>query len=652
MDKESVDCSLSDWWSNKRVWTLKPGMILILASLWSYFIIGVHPLFRGKKYLLLFIIALVAARWLYREFPMRLQIRNRDWLMGFLFLAANLVFHWPDLNSDIAGDEAYQAKRAAIVLLELRNLWYQWPALDLDVYRSNHWRWFDFRHLPVVEVWRIVSIPMLVVLVLICAFRRKIFRAPEPVKWTVFLLICFCGAWFQARSIHVPDYHAPLRLLPVFLSTVFLGYNEFALRLPGLVVISSMSAIMLSIMRREGECALISFGKMLLAFLAGAAPAIYYASHGVEASIYGYFFSFLVLWLGVQYLRTRDFNYLLWCSVFTGVGVLARQPVVGLWPVLGVFMLFDRGNFRCKRLLLLGFPLLLNAPYLFRLLTSRHGAVSQELSRGELLVEAFTGGGAISTAISSMSPAWLLFGMILVFIVISGRRHRWIDAVPFIAILPMVLLFFTVVSQIMGAGRYQAEYFGPFLALLLVFVGENLSRDRVGWVALAFVYLLGTTLEHRRVSPQDIRFLHPQQLQGSDAVHFPLRAALTELKRIEANGAFAIVGGQTHYGEVPLWLSGHSYTESIRCLEKSSQVKQLISRREAGDESISFLLANNIRYLVLQDGTRRERTNQSEALKDFYQYIRDEENTAMRKLRSYVGQHGGVLDIYEVKKSP
>ena len=72
--------------------------------------------------------------------------------------------------------------------------------------------------------------------------------------------------------------------------------------------------------------------------------AFYLAAHGVEASIYGMLSIFLVLYCGRQYLRKRDFKYLLLCGVFSGAGVLVRQPVFGLWPVVGLFFLFDRKN--------------------------------------------------------------------------------------------------------------------------------------------------------------------------------------------------------------------------------------------------------------------------------------------------------------------
>ena len=650
-DTEIVE-NVKKWLTQTWTLNLRLDYILIWVAAWSYLVVGVHPAFRGKKILLGILALILVTRWIYRSQCIPVVLRRGHAVVFLVMLTANLLLHGADLTSDVAGDEAYHAKRAGIVLLELRNVWYNWSAMDFESYRSNYWRWFDFRHLPVVEVWRLVSLPILGGIALCILFVRRLLPAPEYVKWVCLTIACLIGAWYQAQSVNVPDHHAPFRLFPVFASTLLFGYNEFALRLPGVIIVSLLAAILYRSMWREHDGVTICLCKAVLAFLVGGAPAIFIAAQEVEASIYGMFFTFLTLFAARQYLRTRDFRYLMLCGFFTGVGVLVRQPVFALWPVVGLLFLFDRKNFHWRRILLVFYPVLLNAPYIYRLLSSKHGAVSEDRGKLDLFTEAFIGGGAFSTVLSSMSPAWLIFSLFLVGLILLGRRHTWRDLLPFISIIPVFALFFTIVPSIMGVARYQAEYIGPYLALLLLYVGEGLSPRRTWWIIPVAVYLTGVTLEFRKTATQDIRFVNPGQMQGSSAVHFPFKATLSELRRAEAHGAFAIVGGQSQYGEVPLWLSGHSFTESINCLEKSRQVKKQIAREASWTENLAFLRERNVRYLVLQEGTRRERLNQTLALKAFYQQVYEADGKDLRKIRSNVGPHGGILDIYQVRELP
>ena len=56
----------SDWMAEARELTLRLDYLLMGITGWSYLVIGVHPAFRGKKFLLLFIALILITRWLYR----------------------------------------------------------------------------------------------------------------------------------------------------------------------------------------------------------------------------------------------------------------------------------------------------------------------------------------------------------------------------------------------------------------------------------------------------------------------------------------------------------------------------------------------------------------------------------------------------------
>jgi hypothetical protein len=227
---------IQHWLNSKHIIRFNWFWVIFICLIFGYgfqsTLLPFPPIFMDLTTLALAIIGFH----LYRDLESEIHFEGWDFLLMCLSFTFLLFLHWPWLFFSLAGDELHHAMKSNFILDFVSRISSSLPEISNEQYLSSMWNKFDLRRWPVVDVWRALS---LIVIVIVVGASRVLYRSlsdgPLPAKrmklvfWTVLLL--FVGYFFRLSL----DYHPPLRLLPLLISQGVLGLDPFAFRLPSLI---------------------------------------------------------------------------------------------------------------------------------------------------------------------------------------------------------------------------------------------------------------------------------------------------------------------------------------------------------------------------------------------------------------------------------
>ena len=633
---------------------IRSELILALALLWSYGLERVSvPLGYGFFYLGVSLLVGFLA-YLYRNEHYLVSVSTREVLALVGFTLTYLLVHWQGLFYSLGGDELYHTDRAAFPLTYLYRIWEpSFAETSLASLRSSMWNILDPRHMNVIDLWRILSISIVVLLGLAFTFlRERTVRGrvmPSALYFSLWIL-CLGSVWLLGEELQLPpESHPPLRLLPVFLANLVFGLNAFAARLPGVLVCSGVSWLIFVLLRRdypEQPGWLHAASSLALGFI----PVVFYVSESVEPSIYGYAVNVLVLVLARLYFKNGSFQYLALASLVAALGVLFRQSTVTNWVLVALMFCWYRRNWNLATALKVFAPALVDLPFLYSV--SQLGSVAVQNAAGgslELVKQSLLNGTAVMSVLNTTTLPWVV-GSMLAFLSLA-RRLTVVELVPLILSFPAFYLFNSIWPYLCGVGRYQAEYVAPFLVYLFWLASEQVVvRYRVlaaGLLALLCV----STLEVDKNLSLDMNFSSWPQMRITTSANFPYQDALGLLKRADTQGAFVIVGGTPINGKMVLWQAGFSLWESSRWETHQNEFLKFIATPKSLAEIREYLRLKGIDYLIVQSGTERERQHRPsfpgvEPFLSALERLPLDSKSFFYKAAMFTGEHGGVLSIY------
>lgn len=635
-----------------------PVHCLIFALLWSYgFVSSILPAdFPPQIYSLAVSLLLL---FVYKDFRISLEI-NREDLKALGILSALLFLsHWPTIFYSIGGDELWHAEKASVVLLKFNQLLLEsghfTTAADVQ---SSHWNLFDPRFLPVMDLWRILSIPCLAMMAAFIFGYRRIQKMPKWGSRTAATLALLALGYALTSTLWVNmDPHPPLRLLPLFVSELVLGLNNFAFRLPALLASVACSWTLYLFLSRNFTDSAFWF-RVLLALSFSFLPPIFYSGEAVEANIYASLTALLLFIIIFEAFQKNKPDLLILAGIALALGNLSRQTTLFAWPILAVAYLLVLIRRPDRETLGLGLrtfaPILIALPNLYTALATHHPALVDTMSLSDKFSELFGGGFALMSILNSMTIPWMLLG------VIAWGKTLWLPAFrPFSLALLVVIPYYILIYYlpldvaIWGIGRYLADYLAPVVGVLIAVAAIRLHPTRRVFWAGVLVLLFSHTLEVNSNLSLDTNYKQWSMMRLTSSVNFPYDEALRYLKRQEVGPKFRLFGGSPSVLSMNLWLHGFGLQETAVWFARNSQMTAIARRPQA---TLSDLLQNLKQdppdYIVLQTGLRRERLHRTPQITALIEHIQEAARTSQGGFyadKSFVGQHGGVLEIYRVK---
>jgi hypothetical protein len=628
---------------------ISPHFWLGGAAVWCWLLHRSALPFTPTVMLFLTPIFLGACWLLYRDFAREIALGRRDLAVFGGFLALQLVVRDGGLFDSIGGDELYHAERASFLLVALRNWVEGLPARPLAEARGSMWNVFDPRHVPVTDLWRAISFPLLAAAALFAAGLTKPRR--HGLRW-VLVAAAIALVIVASRLALPPENHPPLRLLPLFLGELVLGLNSFAFRLPGLVALSALSLGIFRLL--EGKRSSVAW-HLTIAAAAGFIPVVFYSAQSVEASIFGFVACSGVLLLSWQFVSEGDADLLVLAGVIAGLTMPMRLPIVFVWALIVPLLLASSVRSRPLVWARTLFPALLAVPSIVTLRALGHaaGEVPEGTALHKLALSVVGGVGPMSILNDATLP-WALFTVLLLFFCLP--RLRWAERALYLLFVPAYATFHVIWSYLWPIGRYQAEYVAPFQVLTLCFAARLLLPAGRKVVSFLLAVLAGVTVEVNANLPWDTSYTEWPRMRITTTASFPYRQGLGFLKVREAAGNFALLGGSPWYGDMALWISGHTFSETRTWRGHQGAMNAWMAARghKTAPALVEFCRARGIRYLVVQTGTRREQQHRWTAIVDPQPTI-DALETGSRVSGSGIvpvarfgPEGGGWLEIYLV----
>ncbi|MEI6315917.1 MAG: glycosyltransferase family 39 protein, partial [Syntrophus sp. (in: bacteria)] len=490
----------------------------------------------------------------YRNISITARFSRRDLIAIVVILCSLLLSHIPSLQYNLAGDELYHAEPSSFILSLVKTWVESLPAVPMDIHRQNIWHLFDPRHVAVLDISRVISLLVITIVVCITLILKGI--KLRWILWPALILLAGLTTWYGSRASLDSNLHPPFRLFPLFVSQTLLGLNNFAFRIPGIMTLGTLCYLNYRLIQGT-TTSTVSFRHLIPSVAICFIPVVFYASEAVEPSIYGFFVMTATLLLGWRFMQTQDIRFLVLSGVIIGVGSVMRQTTIAAWPVIIVLFVLSKHRFNLRAALQVFLPGLLALPYY--LMIARHGhylLVDEGPLLPKLLRSIISGVGPMSILNNATIP-WAVFSLLTLGYALFKAKSK--ELALFLAFIPAYIIFHNARSYLWDCGRYQAEYVAPFIVFALFLAWRYADKIMRVVFSLAMVFLVGITIELNTNLSLDANYDKWPQMRITTSANFPYRDALGYVKRAEAEGRFILLGGQPWYGDMVLWLSGHTF---------------------------------------------------------------------------------------------
>lgn len=580
-------------------------------------------------------IFICAVHFLYRKQQISVRITGAHLIWVACSFMLVIFLNRNTFTASLAGDELYHSDHSLLGL----------KIVELTAARFPGWTWVHQR--PVPEIISYLNILLLGTGLLgfgVCVLLRKKFSSIVNLLGILVSLICL--GFLCVDLPNRVEMHPPLRLLPLFLSQLFFGFDDVSFRLAGILSFAFLMGYLgIFVSKRTGN---VLAGTLAILSISSI-PAVGHVVGIVEPSIWA-----LCCWIGSYLIldpnavpdESHDrHERLVKCGLWIGCAALARQTSLVLWPLLVCYLLLWRSGWRIWIFSL--FPASFMIPVLYTMKEAHHPAANG--SPVENVLNSLTTGAGPQALLNSLTPVWIgiLFGLIIYAIAESRARKIWPYLLNFV---PSYILYFAIWPYLWGIGRYHAEFLGGLISILLIHFFCQASRSLVlkSFVPVLAILFYGSfTLSTLN---QDANYLiWPQRRITTESV-YPYRESLGFLKRQDSAGKFVFLGAVPVYGELFLYLRGFNISEvqTFRVIQQNfaAQMGQIQNLQDFK----STLTRIGASWLVVQFGEKREKQHRSEVQSKLLQILETnnwEGNQLLNhKPYTFMGGYEGSIDLY------
>ena len=586
---------------------------------------------------------------IYKGFFIRFAITRLEVCVLFSYFILFALLNNVILAEAIASDELLHAEMSALpigILLALLSRFSMPPVLYT---------------IPVNDLSYYVSGVLLSLFSLAYVLYTRYYKScPAWLKHALFLIVLliigFLARYLPGRIENYP----PMRLIPLFISQLFLGVNDFAFRIPGIAAVSFVSLLTFKlVLNRVQSRYLFSY---LIGFSIYMIPTVFHSSAQVEPSIWAFCSWALCIYAVYWAYEKNDADYMIAAGLIVGVGSLFRQTVFVLWPVLLLFFVinphFRQHLYKKKSAVILVrtfLPGLFVIPYLVTVKALGHAATTSGLSLANVY-ESIVSGAWLTTTLHSTTLPWCIFFISGLCIVLyrSKRRIKYF----YLSYFPAYILYFGIVYYLWNSGRYQAEYIAPLIMMTIFLLSIELKKTSQNVLAAVLVFLSLFSFHANATTRQDIHYdLWTYKKISTDST-FPYKEAISFLQRQQTDGKFIIIGGVPTYGNMILWLRGFTLSEAenyrIRQDKFNSEFLSSTGPKNASD-FFNFLKKNDVHFFAIQYGDKRELQHRAKNLQQFMKMMTDfyvaplnAANAPYTLQQTFIGKFEGAIDLYSV----
>lgn len=622
-------------------------IFILVSVLWSYGL-NKHELpINNLLFSFLVTVLCFAIIHLFKSDVFKIVLNKSD---IFVFLGAISLLTLTQLSvvtSHLGGDELYHAERGSILVRSLESFSLSFSMNSHAEYLSSIWNLFNPAHLPVEDLWRVISILFVITLSIVLYLFKLSFQTKSSViKIFITLLGILTFLFFSSKISSEPEVHPPLRLLPLFISQTIFGLNSFAFRFPSIITSAIVALAVYKLVDSTFIIRVVASASSVLL------PVIFYLSTSVEPSIFGYAAYTLGILSAYLFLAKGKDEHLIQLAIIASLGTLLRQSVFPLWLLVGILSIYPNSkaivrNF--KKLFVLG---LIPIPYMISAKLQGHIAeTATDATWHALLKESFVSGIGIITAINTTTIPWVFFAF-LVF-ALTFQRIPKLLLLPFLLVIPVYCLFYTVWPYLWGIGRYQAEFIAPFI-IYMIFLSASygkafLSHQAKSILFLIFIIVVGSTFQTARDYSLDINYKEWPKMKISTTAYFPYDQAFGLMKREELHGNFFVLGGSPRYGKIISWLSGFSYLDAKKYYENEIVLSEFLKTSSDVDKFASFCSNKDVSYVLIQGGTKREEQHRTPELQRLIKQIEEvplSEKALFSRIDTFHGVHGGSIGVF------
>ncbi|MBA2479664.1 MAG: hypothetical protein H0V44_03300 [Planctomycetes bacterium] len=567
--------------------------------------------------------ALAAALLLFRcgsGYRIRVSLDRRDlWICAALVAAVVAINARVVFGGSLVCDEIYHASRGALFLK------LAYPAISSSGICSQ---------MPMSYIDRGLSFVVVATGFVLVWYILRLGRSHPRSAVAFSALIGLL--WIVGTVFEVYDIHPPLRLLPITALQLLCGLDAWTARLPSaLVAAIAIVTTYLSLRRLGGVdvvwCALLAISLALV-------PSVMQAARYAEPSIWHFTTAICCFWALRAAVVTGDQRALVIASIIVAIGAFARISVLVLWaPVVMIgALMWWRSRVPLRMVVASWLPMLCFLPLVVKIVIVGYPAMAGEaIPPLDARLPQTLWHQAVMVARTS-GALWLLIGCgCLVYAVRSRTR----GLLPMLTIAPAFVLFAATDPNLVGLGRYQAEFIAPYIcwAIIAAFISLG-SASRPFVFAMLVVGLSGWPESHFGL--QYVESFRPRR--AITELEYPYDEAFRYLHRQEAHGRFAFIGASPLYGDFPLYSTGMSPQDINEYGSHESLNVSLWS--SAVPDYRQYVDDPRIDYLVIAHGDQSDRDSASSGLRSFFDDLTAARGSDFVPEATFIGT-GGVVTV-------
>lgn len=617
---------------------LRVSWLIAIVLFWSFIVRDYElPVFQEYR---IFIAAflILFSYWLYRHNKLSVCLSVRYLVFfGLIFITLCLISS-KALFEPLACDELYHAEQSLL-------------SLQIFLNAANSLIPSSFiRHRPVSEFVSALNVILALGIILISYALVKFGTIKNRIKTkylVAFIFLIGIGYIFSFIPGRL-EVHPPLRLLPLFISQILFGFDDLSFRLAGICLLSFvLSCVGVFIYAQTSSYLITLFSIILISCM----PLVLHVASIIQPSIWAFcawvtIFLFLVK-IDSSESRFKKVELLQIAGVFLGCFCLARPNALVLWFPIVIYLFLLRPSI--KNWFATLFPACFVLPVLYISRKQSHAALNESnISNAWLSIQ--SGIGPI-TIINSTTVIWILIILILVIFSMFSAKPRMAILSFLLALIPAYVLYFMIWPYLWGIGRYLAEFIGGFAAVLIINSAIKINKNQVSHLLLPIFLIISYSVYTFHTLNHDVFYdKWPQRKITTESI-FPYRESLGFLQRQCVEGKFCFIGGVPIYGDLVFYLRGFNYNDVTAFRARNNIFTNEISKISDDQSLVHLLEKNDIKWLVVQYGDKREWQHRSPELARLYAILSKVINSSSSNFNckyQFLGKTEGAIDLYKI----
>jgi hypothetical protein len=550
-----------EWMKSEVSISIDISKVLILCSFWTY---GYYGAINFDSILYQFLICLIIIvniffifflnKKFHDLFLIEFNLSRIDIIIFFLIILILFIICYQNLINPISGDHFSYANSSII------------HSEQISIILNKKFNFLNYISLK--YIYQFINFTLIII--------GTLFIYYINIKNLSHLLLCICVI-LAFRYIVIyngagGNQHPPLQLLPLFLTSSFLGINDFSFRITQNIILSIFIFISYFFLIKK----LGRLDSLLTSLAIFTIPVILYDSVIVESSIWGSCILTLILIIINTENYDAQFKKIFILAYASSICVLMRIPIVICYSYIVVMASISGKHSPQKILALLGLSLIF-LPFFIKSLLVGTPAINL-ISSSQPLFDFLNTPSLIFKIITNSIGFPYIFFIILIFL--SKIENLLKRLSIFFLLITLIFVYFSINHNLWGTVRYVGEYIAPFCGLGILFLIQYIPKKIIPFVTIFVIIFNIFIFKSFYTLPS---FFKVDEFYGRQVERvFDYKTPLYEAKRIGL-ASEAILIGDT-YGLMPYVLSGFTYDEIknkifIKNLDISSEdfMKKLLS---------------------------------------------------------------------------